>query len=98
MRSTSADSLVLGGTIAILTLSSTIACTIESHQESPRHIQPSEAEELLSEAVALAQAGTFTDLCQTAGSRSNCRSILEFTTSEGRLPNDERTLVVSVTR
>ncbi len=98
MRRTSAGSLVLGGTVALLTLSSTIACTIETNQESPRQLQPSEAEELLSKAVALAQAGKFTDLCETAGSRSNCRSILEFTTSEGQLPNDERPLVVGVKR
>lgn len=96
MRRTTACSLVLGGTVALLALSSTITLTADMDQGSPRPIETSEAEELLSVAVDLAQAGRFADLCQTAGSRSNCRSILEFTTSEGWLPNDEMPLVVGV--
>ncbi|WP_255435949.1 hypothetical protein [Salinispora sp. H7-4] len=98
MRRTTAYSLTLGGTAALLTLSATVACTVDANQEKPRQIQLGEAEELLSEAVALARDGRFADLCQTAGSRSNCRSILEFTTSEGKLPNDEMPLVVDVKR
>ncbi|WP_223874080.1 hypothetical protein [Salinispora vitiensis] len=98
MRRTSAYSFTLGGTVALLMLSATVACTVAANQERPRQIQLREAEELLSEAVALARDGKFADLCHTAGSRSNCRSILEFATSEGQLPNDEMPLVVDVRR
>ncbi|WP_223874227.1 hypothetical protein [Salinispora mooreana] len=98
MGRTTAYSLALGGTVALLALSFTVAFTTGTDQESPRQIQLREAEELLSEAVDLAQAGKFADLCQTAGSQSNCRSILEYTTSEEWLPNDGMPRVMAVKR
>ncbi|WJK41484.1 hypothetical protein O7608_03350 [Solwaraspora sp. WMMA2056] len=52
--------------------------------EPSRHIERTQAEDLLSRAAVLAQAGNSTGLCQTvAATSATCRSLLDYTESKG---------------
>jgi hypothetical protein len=85
--------------LLVASISTAVAVNNRATDGPAPGIERAEAEDLLSRAVRLAQAGDFAGLCQSVGTASGmCRSMLDYTTSEGWLPGTGTPIVTDVRR